>query len=92
MLPAEQFEPNREPPPGIKFIGIGASTGGPPVLQTILSGLPKDFPVPLLIVQHIARGFLAGHGGVAESDHRLAGAYRRARRHPAARARLRRAR
>ncbi len=46
--------------PGIRLIGIGASTGGPPVLQTILSGLPKDFPVPLLIVQHISRGFLPG--------------------------------
>ena len=45
---------------GIRLIGIGASTGGPPVLQTILSGLPKDFPVPLVIVQHIARGFLPG--------------------------------
>ncbi|HEY3653658.1 MAG TPA: chemotaxis-specific protein-glutamate methyltransferase CheB [Steroidobacteraceae bacterium] len=45
---------------GVKLIGIGASTGGPPVLQTILSGLPKEFPVPLLIVQHIARGFLPG--------------------------------
>jgi two-component system chemotaxis response regulator CheB len=45
---------------GVRLIGIGASTGGPPVLQTILSGLPKDFPVPLLIVQHIARGFLPG--------------------------------
>jgi two-component system chemotaxis response regulator CheB len=45
---------------GVKLIGIGASTGGPPVLQTILSGLPGDFPVPLLIVQHIARGFLPG--------------------------------
>jgi len=44
----------------IKLIGIGASTGGPPVLQTILAGLPKDFPVPVLVVQHIARGFLAG--------------------------------
>jgi two-component system, chemotaxis family, protein-glutamate methylesterase/glutaminase len=46
--------------PGIRFIGIGASTGGPPVLQSILCGLPKDFAVPLLIVQHIARGFLPG--------------------------------
>jgi two-component system, chemotaxis family, protein-glutamate methylesterase/glutaminase len=45
---------------GIRLIGIGASTGGPLALQTILSGLPKDFPVPLLIVQHIARGFLPG--------------------------------
>ena len=45
---------------GIRLIGIGASTGGPPVLQTILSGLPKEFPAPLLIVQHIACGFLPG--------------------------------
>ncbi len=44
----------------IKLVGIGASTGGPPVLQTILAALPKDFPAPLLVVQHIARGFLPG--------------------------------
>jgi two-component system chemotaxis response regulator CheB len=44
----------------ITVIGIGTSTGGPPVLQTILSGLPKNFPVPILIVQHIAQGFLPG--------------------------------
>jgi len=42
------------------LVGLGASTGGPPVLQTILAGLPKDFPAPLLIVQHIAPGFLPG--------------------------------
>ena len=44
----------------VQAVGIGASTGGPPVLQTILAGLPKDFPVPVLIVQHIASGFLTG--------------------------------
>ncbi len=44
----------------VKIIGIGASTGGPPVLKTILSGLPQDFPVPVLVVQHIAPGFLSG--------------------------------
>ncbi|MGA2083756.1 MAG: chemotaxis-specific protein-glutamate methyltransferase CheB [Holophaga sp.] len=43
-----------------RMIGIGASTGGPQALQAILAGLPKDFPVPLLIVQHIAAGFLPG--------------------------------
>jgi two-component system chemotaxis response regulator CheB len=47
-------------PSAINLIGIGASTGGPLVLQTILSGLPKDFPLSLLIVQHIAHGFLPG--------------------------------
>lgn len=51
---------SRITPSAVRLIGIGASTGGPPVLQTILSGLPKDFPVPLLIVQHIAPGFLPG--------------------------------
>jgi two-component system chemotaxis response regulator CheB len=45
-----------------RFVGIGASTGGPQVLQTILAGLPRDFSVPILIVQHIARGFLTGLG------------------------------
>jgi two-component system chemotaxis response regulator CheB len=44
----------------IRAIAIGASTGGPPVLQRILSGLPRDLPVPLLIVQHIAAGFVRG--------------------------------
>jgi two-component system chemotaxis response regulator CheB len=39
---------------------IGASTGGPPVLLKILGGLPGCFPLPLLIVQHIAAGFLDG--------------------------------
>ena len=47
-------------PPQTGVIGIGASTGGPQVLQDILSTLPKDFAVPILIVQHIARGFLPG--------------------------------
>jgi len=58
-LPANGL-PNPRVTAGTRLIGIGASTGGPLVLQTILSGLPKDFPVPLLIVQHIARGFLPG--------------------------------
>ncbi|MGE0802924.1 MAG: chemotaxis protein CheB [Lautropia sp.] len=44
----------------IRMIGIGASTGGPVVLQQILAALPQAFPVPILVVQHIARGFLPG--------------------------------
>lgn len=43
-----------------RVVAIGTSTGGPPALQTILSGLPRNFPVPILIVQHIAAGFLSG--------------------------------
>lgn len=45
---------------GVPLIGVGASTGGPPVLQMILSQLPKTFPGAVLIVQHVARGFLPG--------------------------------
>jgi two-component system chemotaxis response regulator CheB len=44
----------------IQVIAIGASTGGPRALQRILSGLPKDLPVPVLIVQHITAGFGKG--------------------------------
>jgi len=44
---------------GIRCVGIGASTGGPVVLQMVLRGLPAAFPAPILIVQHIAQGFLA---------------------------------
>ena len=45
---------------GLEIIAIGASTGGPMVLCTILAELKKDFPIPILIVQHIAPGFLPG--------------------------------
>lgn len=55
--PAAEAEPQLQE---IKIVAIGTSTGGPPVLQTILSRLPKDFPVPVLIVQHMAAGFIEG--------------------------------
>lgn len=42
---------------GIKIIAIGASTGGPIAIQKILSILPGDLPIPVLIVQQIALGF-----------------------------------
>ncbi len=41
-------------------IGICASTGGPHALATLLSGIPAGFPIPILVVQHIATGFSAG--------------------------------
>jgi two-component system chemotaxis response regulator CheB len=44
----------------VAAIGVVASTGGPQALLTVLSGLPADFRVPLLVVQHIAAGFTAG--------------------------------
>jgi two-component system chemotaxis response regulator CheB len=41
----------------VSTVAIGASTGGPQVLQQILSQLPANFPASVLIVQHIAAGF-----------------------------------
>jgi two-component system chemotaxis response regulator CheB len=41
----------------IRVIAIGASTGGPIALQKILSRLPANMLVPILIVQLIAPGF-----------------------------------
>ncbi len=43
-----------------KVVAVAASTGGPGALQQMLEGLPGDFPVPILVVQHIATGFTAG--------------------------------
>ncbi|HEY8417207.1 MAG TPA: chemotaxis-specific protein-glutamate methyltransferase CheB [Limnochordales bacterium] len=38
---------------------VGSSTGGPSALSTLLSGLPADFPRPVIIVQHMPEGFTA---------------------------------
>jgi two-component system chemotaxis response regulator CheB len=43
-----------------QVIAIAASTGGPAAIHLILTALPADFPVPILVVQHISRGFSAG--------------------------------
>ncbi|NEQ38381.1 MAG: chemotaxis-specific protein-glutamate methyltransferase CheB [Okeania sp. SIO3I5] len=44
----------------IKILAIGASTGGPQALKTILNNLPSTFPIPIICVQHISNGFLNG--------------------------------
>jgi two-component system chemotaxis response regulator CheB len=43
-----------------EVVAIGASTGGPQALRQILSRLPANFPAPILVVQHIAAGFVGG--------------------------------
>ena len=63
----ERMEARSPVPPAVprgahalRLVAIGASTGGPPVLQTLLSRLPKPCPVPVVIVQHISAGFVEG--------------------------------
>jgi len=39
-----------------RIVAIASSTGGPQALQELLAALPRNFPVPILAVQHLARG------------------------------------
>ena len=57
LAPAGPMAP---PERGVRIVAIGASTGGPAAVFEILEGLPGDLPFPVLVVQHIARGFTEG--------------------------------
>jgi two-component system chemotaxis response regulator CheB len=41
----------------INLVSIGTSTGGPKALQEIIPKLPKDFPTPIVIAQHMPPNF-----------------------------------
>ncbi|MGA0287390.1 MAG: chemotaxis-specific protein-glutamate methyltransferase CheB [Phycisphaerales bacterium] len=47
----------RSSPP---ILAIGASTGGPQALATVLAQLPRDFDWPVLVVQHVDAEFVGG--------------------------------
>lgn len=55
---AKVMRPHRAVAP--RLVAIGASTGGPAALQTIFADIPRSFPLPILVVQHIANGFTRG--------------------------------
>jgi two-component system chemotaxis response regulator CheB len=51
----------RDRAPGtVQLLAIGASTGGPQALATLLGDLPADFAPAVLVVQHMAEGFIPG--------------------------------
>ena len=66
--PKEKFDKIEDastPAPNTKFcrnnyelIAIGCSVGGPQALKSILEKLPADFPVPIVVVQHMTPGFI----------------------------------
>lgn len=43
-----------------ELITIGASVGGPQALKKVLTPLPEDFPLPIVIVQHMTKGYIEG--------------------------------
>ncbi len=54
-----------------QVVGVAVSTGGPPALQTILSRLPATFPVPVIVVQHIPKGFSEGLTSFLDANCRM---------------------
>jgi len=61
-LEGKQLEPEEEPrksprreysPGRFEIVAIGTSTGGPVALKTLLMGLPDDFPLGVVVVQHM---------------------------------------
>ena len=44
-------------PVQVAIAGIVGSTGAPRVLRDLVRGLPADFPVPIVVVQHTERGY-----------------------------------
>ena len=48
-------------------LGIAASTGGPPALARVLGALAPDFPLPVLVVQHMGAAFMDGFAAWLDS-------------------------
>ncbi len=53
--PVSPIKPNAH-----EIIGIGASTGGPSVVMHILKNIPQDYEQGVIVVQHMAEGFISG--------------------------------
>ena len=59
--PAAPTGPLKAAAPGTRFdvVAIGVSTGGPDALTTLVTALPADFPVPIVVTQHMPPVFTA---------------------------------
>ncbi|MDP4025054.1 chemotaxis-specific protein-glutamate methyltransferase CheB [Methylobacterium sp. NEAU 140] len=70
-LSAPAAAPSRAPGPAPdhapSVLGLAASTGGPPALARVIGALPADFPLPILVVQHMGAAFMEGFAGWLDS-------------------------
>lgn len=62
---SREFSKQRGPvsllkPVRCEIVGIGASTGGPSVVMQILKNIPANYDSGILVVQHMASGFIKG--------------------------------
>ena len=61
-VPATPAPPPRRPRPGrrewkFRVVVVAVSTGGPEALSRLIPALPEDFPLPILVVQHMPASF-----------------------------------
>jgi two-component system chemotaxis response regulator CheB len=64
LIDSPEFIPSRTlAAHACEIVAIGASTGGPGALSTLLRNLPADFGIPVLIVMHINEPFAAAFAG-----------------------------
>jgi two-component system chemotaxis response regulator CheB len=61
--PGSARRAERHPPTAPEVVAVAASTGGPEALTAVLGALPADFPVPVLVVQHMSRAFIPSFVG-----------------------------
>lgn len=57
MPPVSGIRPVPAEFPPVKIVAVGSSTGGVQALQHLLGGLPEDFELPVVIVQHMPAKF-----------------------------------
>ncbi len=55
--PAPRTVASATPLHSLRAVLIGTSTGGPVALQNVLKELPKNFPLPIILVQHMPASF-----------------------------------
>jgi two-component system chemotaxis response regulator CheB len=68
VMPTHRLDrPLVSQPGGHRMLGIVTSTGGPSALVELLGGLGSEYPLPILLVQHITSSFLEGFASWLES-------------------------
>jgi two-component system response regulator WspF len=60
LAPLPPARPEWSPRPACPLVALGASTGGPAALATVLSGLPARFEAAVVVIQHVDAAFAPG--------------------------------